>query len=186
VYRDNLRELGKEREYAVTANCVWDVCTWSGDIQHGEETLREAYELLERRGNKAFLSNTAIELGDAVVRQGRLDEAERLCDLGEELTVSEDVENEAGLALLRARIQTARGDLGRAQEIARRAVEIASGTDSLERAADAWLTLARILRAQGESGDQAAATEALALYERKGNVVGAGWVRSFLERQPAE
>ena len=27
TYRSNLRELGKEREYAVTANCVWDVCT---------------------------------------------------------------------------------------------------------------------------------------------------------------
>jgi hypothetical protein len=115
MYRSNLRELGKEREYAVTANCVWDVCTWSGDLQHGEETLREAYELLERRGNKAFLSNTAIELGEAVVRQGRLKEAERYCELGEELTASEDVENEADLALLRARILAARGDLVRAE-----------------------------------------------------------------------
>ena len=184
MYRSNLRELGKEREYAVTANCVWDVCTWSGDLQHGEETLREAYELLERRGNKAVLSNTAIQLGEAVVRQGRLEEAERFCELGEELTASEDVENEAGLALLRARILEARGDLVRAEEEARRAVEIASGTDSLERAADAWLTLAKVLRTNGDAGDRAAASEALALYERKGNVVGAGWARAFLDKVP--
>ena len=56
-----------------------------------------------------------------------------------------------------------------------------SGTDYLERAAEAWLTLAEILRAQGEPGDEAAASEALALYERKGNLVGAGWARAFLE-----
>ena len=52
TYRDNLRELGKEREYAVTAGCVWDVCSWSGDLQHGEEALREAYEQLEQRGTR--------------------------------------------------------------------------------------------------------------------------------------
>ena len=69
--------------------------------------------------------------------------------------------------------------------MARRAVEIASGTDSLERAAEAWLTLAEILRAQGNLGDETAALEALALYERKGNLVGAGWARAFLEGAPA-
>jgi tetratricopeptide (TPR) repeat protein len=181
TYRSNLRELGKEREYANTANCVWDVCTWSGDLEHGEEVLREAYEFLERRGNKAFLSNTAIQLGNAVVRQGRLEEAERFCELGEELTASEDVENEAGLALLRARILAARRDLVRAEEEARRAVEIASGTEALELAADAWLTLAKVLRTNGDASDTAAASEALALYERKGNVVGAGWAQAFLD-----
>jgi hypothetical protein len=64
---------------------------------------------------------------------------------------------------------------------ARRASEIYSGIDYLERAADAWLTLAEILRAQGDPGDDAAALEALALYERKGNIVGASWTRAFLE-----
>ena len=43
-YRGGVRELGKEREYAVTAACVWDVCSWSGDWEHGEAALREAYE----------------------------------------------------------------------------------------------------------------------------------------------
>jgi class 3 adenylate cyclase/tetratricopeptide (TPR) repeat protein len=181
TYRDNLHELGKEREYAVTAACVWDVCTWSGDVRHGEEALRGAYELLNRTGNKAVLSEIARGLAEAAVRLSNLDEAERFCDLGEEFGTSEDVENEAHVALLRARIRAARGDLAVAEEGARRALEIYSETDFLERAAEAWLTLAEILRAQGEPGDETAAQEALALYERKGNVVGAGWVRAFLE-----
>jgi class 3 adenylate cyclase/tetratricopeptide (TPR) repeat protein len=181
TYRDNLRELGKEREYAVTAGCVWDVCSWSGDLQHGERALREAYEHLERRGNKAFLSEVVRGLAESAVRQSSLDEAERYCELGEEVSASEDVESEAHVALLRARIRAARGDLAVAEEGARRAIHIYSGTDYLERAAEAWLTLAEILRAQGDPGDEAAALEALALFERKGNVVGAGWARTFLE-----
>jgi class 3 adenylate cyclase/tetratricopeptide (TPR) repeat protein len=184
TYRSNLRELGKEREYAVTANCVWDVCLWSGDWQHGEAALREAQELLERRGNKAVLSEVARGLAEAALRQSNLDEAERFCELGEEVTSSEDVESEAHVALLRARIRAARGDLAVAEEGARRAIEIYSRTDYLERAADAWLTLGEILRAQGDSGGNTAALEALTLYERKGNVVGAGWARAFLEEVP--
>jgi tetratricopeptide (TPR) repeat protein len=186
TYRDNLRELGKEREYAVTANCVWDVCTWSGDVQHGAEVLREAYELLERQGNKAALSEAVQGLAEASIRQGSLDEAERLCELAEELTPSDDVESEAHVALLRAKIRTARSELEVAEELARRAVELGSRTDYVEHAADAWLTLASILRARGDPGEKAAALEALALYERKGNVVATRWVRSFLEGQPAQ
>ena len=184
TYRDNMHELGKEREYAVTANCVWDVCTWSGDVHHGEEALREAYELLNRTGNKVMLSEVVLGLAEAAVRMSSLDEAERFCELGEEVSHSEDVESEAHLALLRARIRAARGDLAVAEEGARRAIHIYSETHYLERAAEAWLALAEILRAKGDPDERSAAEEALRLYERKGNLVGAGWVRAFLDAAP--
>ncbi len=180
-YRGRLRELGKEREYAVTAGCVWDVCSWSGDWEHGEATLREAYELHERSGNKAYLSSAAIDLGEAAVRQGKLDEAERLCEVGSALSASDDVLNDANLSALRARIRAARGDLVPAEAAARRSVELSSGTGYLELAANGWFTLAQILRAKGDAEEQSAAAEALRLYERKGNVVGSGRVRAFLD-----
>jgi class 3 adenylate cyclase/tetratricopeptide (TPR) repeat protein len=184
-YRSGLRELGKEREYAVTANCVWDVCSWSGDLEYGEAALREAYELFERSGNNVALLEVAVGLGEAVVRQGRLDDADRLCQVGDELGTTDDVANEAQLTALRAKIRAARGDLAGAEEAAQRAVELATGIDYPEWTADAWLTLGEILRAKGDPGDERAALEALALYERKGNVVGAGWARAFLEgREP--
>jgi len=179
-YRRRMRELGREREYVNTASCVWDVCLWSGDLQHGEAALRETYELMERSGNKRYLARAAIDLGEAVVRQGRLDEAERLCEVGEELSASDDVENEALLSVLRARVRAARGDLVCAEAHARRAVELAAVTENLEQAADAWLTLAEILRAKGDAEEQAAAAEALRLYEQKGNIVGASR-RAFVD-----
>ena len=183
-YRARLRELGRGREYAGTAECVWDVCLWSGDWEHGESALREGYELMEKSGNMASLSTAAINLGEAVVRLGKLDEAERLCEVGEDLRVRDDVANEVHLNALRARVRAARGDFSSAEAPARRAVELAAGTGYLERTADAWVTLATILRATGDPEERSAAMEALRLYEQKGNLVGAGWVRAFLDRAP--
>ena len=66
-FRRRLRELGRERMYAVTSGCLWDVCLWAGDWKRGEEALREGYEMLERMGNKAH----ALE-GRARARRRRL------------------------------------------------------------------------------------------------------------------
>jgi hypothetical protein len=115
------------------------------------------------------------------IREDALDDAERWCELGEGLSVSDDVESTAHVALLRAKVRAARTDLVAAKELARQAVDLYSGTDFLERSADARLTLAQILRAEGHPDADSTALQALALYEQKGNLVGAGWVRAFLE-----
>ena len=180
TYRDNLRQLGKGREYAITAGCVWDVCSWSGDVLHGKEKLREAYGLLERTGNKAFLSEIVRCLAEVALREDTLDDAEHWCELSEESTAADDVESTAHVALIRAKLWLARADVVAAKELAHRAVDLYAETDFVERTADARLTLARILRAEGDPGADDAAREALALYEQKGNLVAAGWVRTFL------
>jgi class 3 adenylate cyclase/tetratricopeptide (TPR) repeat protein len=179
--RRGLRELGRETQYAVTAGCVWDVCFWSEDWQRGEAALRESYELLERSDNKAFLSTIALQLGEAVYRQGRLDEAERLADVGEGLTASDDRMNQVDLPMLRAKVRAARGDFAAAEPLASRGVQLAAETDLLDLAAGAWLGLADILRAAGQPEAEAAADEALRLYEQKGNLVGADRARAFLD-----
>ncbi|MGH2997348.1 MAG: hypothetical protein ACRDM9_13615, partial [Gaiellaceae bacterium] len=109
------------------------------------------------------------------------DEAENLYGVGEELCASDDVEHEAHLALLGARLGAARGQLDEAEVAARKAVEVALGIGFLEWAADAWLVLAEIHRARGEKEERSAVEEALRLYEEKGNLVGARRARAFLE-----
>ena len=181
TYRDNLRELGKEREYAVTANCVWDVCTWSGDVQHGEEALREAYELLDRTGNKAILSEVAE--GPRGGGSGRAASTRQSASANSaKKSVSARTSRvRHTLRFSGRRIRAARGDLAVAEEGARRAIEHLL-RNRLSRASRRCMAHARRDPArQGDPGDEAAALEALALFERKGNLVGAGWARAFLE-----
>ncbi len=181
VWRKHLRDLGQEAMYARTAACAWDVCFWAQDWVRGEEVLREGYEMLERMGKKSHLSTRAAELGEAMFRQGGLDEAERLSEVSEELGAGDDRYNEAMWRRLRAKVLAARGDLDRAKEFARQAVESAAGLGFLDDAALAWLSLAEILRAAGNAEAGAAAAEALALFRRKGNLVGAGWAQALVD-----
>src|SRR5205823_7673874 len=47
-WREQLREFGKERGYAMSAGCAWDVCSLAEDWPRGERLLREGYEKLEQ------------------------------------------------------------------------------------------------------------------------------------------
>jgi tetratricopeptide (TPR) repeat protein len=181
-YRRRMRELGHEREYAGTADCVWDVCYWTGRWTVGEAALREAMAINERIGVKDSLPDYANSLGQAAYLTGRLDEADRHSEEAERVTASDDPLNGAGWRIVRARVLATRGDLTSAERLAREAVEIAARTDFIETTAGAWLALAEILRRGGDPQADSAAAQALDLYERKGNIVGAGWARDFLAR----
>ena len=75
----------------------------------------------------------------------------------------------------------ARGEFTDAEQLARQALELAEGMDFTELTADVWLALARILWVTDESAARDAAGQALALYERKGNLVGVQWARAVFE-----
>jgi hypothetical protein len=156
------------------------VCLWAQDWVRGEEVLRESYEMLERMGMKMLLSTVAAHLGEAVLPQGRIDEAERRSVESEELGASDDLYNEMAWRRLRAKVLAAQGDLVGARALARQAVDSAAGVGFLDDVALTWLDLSRILAAAGDPEARAAATQALGLFERKGNLVGAGWAREAL------
>jgi hypothetical protein len=131
-------------------------------------------------GMKNHLSTIAAHLGEAVFHQGRLDEAERRSGESEKLGASDDLYNEMSWMRLRAKVLAARGKLVDARALARQAVDSAAGVGFLDDSALAWLDLSRILGAAGDPEARAAATEALVLFVRKGNLVGAGWARKAL------
>jgi class 3 adenylate cyclase/tetratricopeptide (TPR) repeat protein len=179
-YRRRIRELGNERDYADTADCVWDVCYWAGTWAIGEAAVREALAINERLGVRDRVPDYANSLGLAAYLMGRLDEAEHQSEEAERVTTTDDPINGAAWRIVRAQVLAARGDLDAAEELARQAVEVAARTDFIETTAAAWLALAGILGESGNAEASSAAAEALALYERKGNLVGAGWARDFL------
>jgi tetratricopeptide (TPR) repeat protein len=180
-WRAMLRELGQELAYASTANCMWDILCLAGDWPEGERVLREAYEILQGMDEKSYLSTIAARLAEAVRLQGRLEEAERYSVVSEESGASDDFATQIGWRTVRAQVLVAQGEAAAAEHLAREAVELGAETDCLDLQAEARLTLAVALRAAERAGEASDAVEqAIALYERKGNLVGAERARAML------
>jgi tetratricopeptide (TPR) repeat protein len=155
----------------------------AGDWLAAEQHLRRACEGLERVGELGFLSSVTPLLIDALIEQGRDDEAFALTERWQvdRLTAPEDTDAQAGWRRVRARLLARRGDFGEAERLIREAVEIAESTDYFEMRARALSDLADVLRLAGRiDGSLDAARRALQQYEAKGSVAGAERVRSRL------
>ncbi|TMK68895.1 MAG: hypothetical protein E6G50_13995 [Actinobacteria bacterium] len=180
-WRERLRERGKELAYASSAGCLWEVYSLADDWSAAEPMLREAFDILERMGERFALAGTAVLLGDVAYRERRLGEAERYIAMSTELGGNHDPGFDALSRLLLAKVLAARGESEQAESLAQAAVEIVDGSELLDIRADIWLGLAEVLRETGRAGSEEAARQALALYEQKGHVVGVAKAKAILD-----
>ena len=81
---------------------------------------------------------------------------------------------------VRAKVLAVRGELDRAERLAREGVAIAEPGDYIDLRGDMWMDLAEILTVRGSTDARDALEHALALYERKGNLVSAARARGRL------
>ncbi len=129
---------------------------------------------LERMGEKGYLSGAAAMLANLRYARGEFDEAERLARLAEEAAAPDDLASQIQLRAARAQVRARRGLFVEAEETAREAIALAEQTDFLQVHARAYLALAEVLRLAGRADEARTAVDAaVALYERKGDVVGA-------------
>jgi class 3 adenylate cyclase/tetratricopeptide (TPR) repeat protein len=153
----------------------------AGEPGEAERELRAGYDALIEMGDMGRLSTAAAFLAQAVYAQGRHEDAEYLTGVGEGAATPDDVLSHIAWRSVRAKALAKKGDLEQAELLAREAVALAEETDGLNLHGDALLDLAELLRAAGRPSDAVAAAErALALYERKGNLVSAARVRGAL------
>jgi tetratricopeptide (TPR) repeat protein len=148
----------------------------AGDPVTAEMHLRSGYESLSRMGEKGFLSITAALLARALVAQGekRYAEASQLIEISREAAEGEELSAQILGQGLSARILSARGRHAEAVALAASAVALAEQTDLVNQHADALLDLAHVMVTSGRVTEaQAAASEALDIYQRKGNLPGA-------------
>jgi class 3 adenylate cyclase/tetratricopeptide (TPR) repeat protein len=167
-------QLASFRMYAGWAELL------AGHTTVAERQLRMGYEALERMGGQSYLSTTAAFLARTVLAQGRYDEAERLTQVCEDVTLDDDRVTQAMWRGTRARLLAMRGDAG-AEPLARESVELSLQTDCLNMQADALLDLAetlRLLQRRDESMDVVA--QAIQLYQAKGNLASATTVEVLL------
>jgi tetratricopeptide (TPR) repeat protein len=154
----------------------------AGDPATAERYLRLEYESLYQMGERRVLATTAATLARAIAAQGpsRYDEALRLIAVSREAP-DEDLSTRAVGQGLHARILADRGRYREAEELARSAAGLASQTDFLSEHADTLLELSHVLAAAGQASEaHSVATQALDLYQRKGNVPGARESRRYL------
>jgi class 3 adenylate cyclase/tetratricopeptide (TPR) repeat protein len=179
--RESFTELG--RQLFLGPQSVWagQVELLAGDATAAEARLRDAYRHAEAAGDQLNLPTAAALLALALNAQGRNDEAEALAEEASRLGNPDEAEVQVLWRIARSRICAAGGAGAEAESLAADAVSIAEETDAVNLRADAQLTLALALSVEDRVEDaRAAAHEALACYEAKGNVVGAREVTELL------
>ena len=149
----------------------------AGEPGAAEAQLRAGYERLEAMGELTLIATTAAMLAQAVLAQGRPDEAERFCAIAERTAADDDLPTQAMWRGVRARLLAAGPRRAEGVALAREAVALAERTDFPTVRADALLDLAAVLDG---AAAEAAAARALALHEAKGDAVSAARARARL------
>ena len=143
----------------------------AGDPDAAERMLRPGYEGLGRMGRGSWLASTVAGLlAHSLYAQGRYDEAEEVATASGQLAGSDDVYSQVVGRGAHAKALCALGHAGRAEAMAREAVDLAAGTDCPQLQGEAFLDLAEVLRRTGREAEAADLTgRARSRFEDKGN-----------------
>jgi ATP/maltotriose-dependent transcriptional regulator MalT len=147
----------------------------AGDAGAAERELRTGYDMLVEIGDVHLRPMLAAYLAAVLVGEGNFGDAEAHASYAEAHSWEDDIVTEVMWRIARAQIQAHTGEADAAEQLAREAVDLAAPTDFLELQAATLLALARVLRDAGLPEAASVAAQAQAVYERKGNIVGAGW-----------
>ena len=180
--RAELAERGGGIRLAVTTGIESvDFELLAGDPAAAAELGSEGIRLFEDLEDKSFLSTAAGSLARALFALDRLDEADAWAGQAAELGASEDAFTQMIWRQVRAKVLARRGEPAEAERLAREAVAICDETDQLDAQGDVYADLAEVLVLAGREEEAAASLEqALASYERKGNIVKATRTRDRL------
>jgi hypothetical protein len=170
---------------AALTSCVGllgDIELLAGDHRSAELLLRDLCEGLDRAGAHDELASRASDLAEALLGQGQDAASEEWTIVAERNAAQDDVHAQMMWRAVRAKVLASRGDVEQAVPLAEAAARLAAPTDGLNAHAKVEGDLGDVLRAAGRASEAARAlARAAALYEQKGNVVGAARMRALDE-----
>jgi DNA-binding SARP family transcriptional activator/class 3 adenylate cyclase len=175
-------DLGLRWQAAVQELLSGYVELLAGDPVAAERDMRAADRAFREIGEGWFLSTVAVDLPRAVYEQGRYDDAIELLEVIEEIPAPADREWQIKRTGVPARLLARRGRVEEAERLVREGVAVAADSEFVGLHADVLLDLAEVLRLGGRVEEAEATTsEAVTLYERKGNVAAAARARGLVE-----
>jgi ATP/maltotriose-dependent transcriptional regulator MalT len=172
--RSVLSEVGGGVLAASTALDSSAVELLAGDPAAAERDLRRDYALLDEMGERYLLPTMAGVLAQALIAQGRHDEAGEICDRAQAAVLADDLESHVLIHVVRAELDLHAGRLADSAVAIAAATDILHGADAPNIQAEHAVVSARVAAAMGNaaavSRDLARAD---ALYRQKGNLVAA-------------
>jgi len=196
---DEARQIGQEANARLRdqGDARWgewilaEISTLAGDYEDASNRLRILCEWLETVAQLAFLVSYLGHLGRSLCQLGRFDEAERFADraraLEEEHDPAMEPESWHTWRQVLARVYAHRGELAKAERLAREAVALSERNDSLDVQCLALWDLAEVVAAAQRADEAADALEqALNRCRRKKNLALATQVLGRLEALKAE
>ncbi|MGI8829970.1 MAG: ATP-binding protein [Candidatus Limnocylindria bacterium] len=159
----------------------------AGDPVAAERELRHDFDLLESVGERYALSTVAGLLAEALVRQGRIDEALLMSGDAERMAAGDDIESQALWRRVRAAALAALGRAAEAVSLAEDAHRLIAETDAPLMKGATLVDLGAAYAAADRHDDAVRCwTDATALFEAKEASVPAAATRHLLNasRQP--
>jgi class 3 adenylate cyclase/tetratricopeptide (TPR) repeat protein len=179
--REMLEEMGPTVMAMATSTESARVELLAGDPARAEEELRRDYEALEALGERYYRSTIAALLAEALYLQGRSTDALEFSRVAEELADPDDTAVQIWWRSARAKLLAAEGRADEALALVDAAITLARESGSPSFIGGVLADQATVLELSGR-GEAAGPPlrEALAVFERKGDLVSAGRVRARL------
>ncbi len=180
--RRTMLEIGGPYIAATAGFVIGPLEMWAGDPAAAEAELRSNCEQLGERGERAWFCSLACLLAEALYQQGKDDEAVEWLERSREAAPLNDLEAVSDRRCIEGKILARRGRFDEAIAAVRDGLSVGQRTDEIDHAADAWADVSEVLRMAGRDEEaRDAALEAIAIYERKGNIAAASNVRRALD-----
>src|SRR5919109_413841 len=126
-----LQDLGRRMTAAGMCYFRAEVELLAGEPARAEEIARPALDTLNALAETANSAALGALLAEALVRQGRFDEAVALTETSERAAWPDDLHAQVGWRATRAQALAGRGEAARGEELAREALAMLDGADDL-------------------------------------------------------
>jgi tetratricopeptide (TPR) repeat protein len=167
--RSIFTELGYKLALAALAFSTGPLELREGEPAAAERDFRQALGLVQDLDERGHQTNLAAGVAEALIDQGRLDDAEHYANVAREAALQGDTSAQAAWRMVSARVLVRRGSADEAVGFAREALALIGGTSELYTLSPMLVNAAEVLQLAGREEEAAEALrQSIDVAQRKG------------------